>query len=376
MFKSRRFARVIVLPIALTLVVAACGSDDEDATEGSGSPAATTEATDESPGTTADSESAATTAVEASVELETVTLQLDWVPNTNHTGFFVADQLGYFADAGIELEILPYSGGNGDTIVAEGLADFAITFQNSITLSQPAGVETTAVAAVVQHTAEAIAVRADRDDIQSPADLDGMLYSGFGGPFEVPVMTAVIQAAGGEGVFETVVLNTAAYEAVYNGSADFVIPFVTWEGIEAELRNEPLKYFEYVDYGLPDSYSVLVISNPSWLSENADLAERFLAAVREGFEFGAANPAEAAQLVIDANPGVFNDPELVIQSQELMANEFFLDESGRWGCIDDEQFAGYSRFLFEAGIVAGEDGEPLTEEPDWSTFHDMSFLGC
>ena len=176
--------------------------------------------------------------------------------------------------------------------------------------------------------------------------------------------------------YRAVVLNTAAYEAVYNGSADFVIPFVTWEGIEAELRNEPLKYFEYVDYGLPDSYSVLVISNPSWLSENADLAERFLAAVRKGFEFGAANPAEAAQLVIDANPGVFNDPELVIQSQELMANEFFLDESGRWGCIDDEQFAGYSRFLFEAGIVAGEDGEPLTEEPDWSTFHDMSFLGC
>ena len=74
MFRSRRFARVIALPIALTLVVAACGSDDEDATEGSGAPAATTEATDESPGTTAGSDSAATTAGEASGELETVTL--------------------------------------------------------------------------------------------------------------------------------------------------------------------------------------------------------------------------------------------------------------------------------------------------------------
>ena len=373
MFKSRRFARAIAVPVALMLVVAACGDDDE--AEGS-EPAATTVAPNESASTTAASEGTETTAGEAPGEMETVTLQLDWVPNTNHTGFFVADQLGYLADAGIELEILPYSGGNGDTIVAEGLADFAISFQNSITLSKPAGVETAAVAAVVQHTAEAIAVRADRDDIQSPADLDGKLYSGFGGPFEVPVMKAIIQAAGGEGEFESVVLNTAAYEAVYNGSADFVIPFKTWEGIEAELRGEPLRYFEYVDYGLPDSYSVIIIANPTWLGENADLAERFLGAVRKGFEFGAANPAEAAQIVIDANPGVFNDPELVIQSQELMANEYFLDESGRWGCIDDEQFAGYSGFLFEAGIVAGEDGSPVAEEPDWSTFYDMSYLGC
>lgn len=375
MFNSRRFARAIAVPIAIALVVAACG-DDEDATEGSSAPAATTAAPDESPATTAGSEGSETTAAETPAELETVTLQLDWVPNTNHTGFFVADELGYFAAAGIQLEILPYSGGNGDTIVAEGLADFAISFQNSIALSKPAGVETVAVAAVVQHTAEAIAVRADREDIQSPADLDGKLYAGFGGPFEVPVMTAVIQAAGGKGEFESVVLNTAAYEAVYNGTADFVIPFKTWEGIEAELRNEPMRYFEYVDYGLPDSYSVIIISNPAWLGENADLAERFLGAVRKGFEFGAANPAEASQIVIDANPGVFNDPQLVIQSQELMANEYFLDESGSWGCIDDEQFAGYSGFLFEAGIVAGEDGSPVAEEPDWTTFYDMSYLGC
>lgn len=373
MFRSRSVARLIGASVTIAFIAGACGGSD-GASEGAGTVSDATIASSGSADATVASSSSCNKP--DSGELETVTLQLDWVPNTNHTGFFVADELGYFADAGIKLEILPYSGGNGDTIVAEGLADFAISFQNSITLSQPAGVDITTVAAVVQHTAEAIGIKADRDDIKSPADLDGKLYAGFGGPFEVPVMKAVIQADGGTGEFETVVLDTAAYEAVYNGSADFVIPFKTWEGIEAELTNEPMRYFEYVDYGLPDQYSVIVIANPEWLSDNADLSKCFLGALRQGFEYGAANPDEAAQILIDANPGVFNDPELVTKSQDLMAKEYLLDDNGSWGCVDAERFGAYSSFLYQAGIVVGVDGSPLAEEPDWSTFYDMSYLGC
>jgi len=373
---------MIAAPIALALIATACGGDDDSGGDAETTADATADAATEAEDT-ADAgdatEAEATSQADDTADVgepETVTLQLDWVPNTNHTGIFVADALGYYADAGIDLEVLPYSGGNGDTIVAEGLADFAVSFQNSITLARPAGVDITTVAAIVQHTAEAIAIRADRDDIETPADLDGKLYAGFGGPFEVPVMQAVIQAAGGTGEFESVVLDTAAYEAVYNESADFVIPFKTWEGVEAELTGEPLRYFEYIDYGLPDQYSVIIVASPEWLSGNDDLAQRFLDATRQGFEYGASHPDEAAQILIDANPGVFNDPELVAQSQELMANEYFLDDNGSWGCVDNERFSAYSGFLYDAGIIVGEDGSPLTEEPDWSTFIDMSYLGC
>jgi ABC-type nitrate/sulfonate/bicarbonate transport system substrate-binding protein len=341
MVRSRRFSLVVALVLVVGLLAVACGDDDVGA---------------------------------GGSDLDTVTLQLDWVPNTNHTGFFVADELGYYAQEGIELEILPYSGGNGDTLVAEGVADFAVSFHNSLTLARPAGVPIKAVAAVVQHATDAIAVKADRDDIVTPADLDGLLYAGFGSPFEVPVMTAVIQAAGGEGVFDSVFLSTAAYEAVYNGSADFVIPFKPWEGIEAELKDEPLKYFDYEDYGVPDQYSVIVVAADGFLAQNGDLAERFLRATRRGFEFGVENPTEAAQILIDTNPGVFNLEELVFRSQELMADEYFVDDEGRWGTIDPDRFAGYSGFLYEAGIITGEDGRPLTAQPDWSEFVDPGHL--
>ena len=85
-------------------------------------------------------------------------------------------------------------------------------------------------------------------------------------------MQAIIRAAGGKGDFKTVVLGTSAYEALYAGQVDFTEPFLAWEGIEAELRNEPLKTFAYADYGFPDAYSVIVIGNPGWMKAHPDAA--------------------------------------------------------------------------------------------------------
>ena len=69
-------------------------------------------------------------------------------------------------------------------------------------------------------------------------------------------------------------LGTAAYEALYAGQVDFTEPFVAWEGIEAELRGQPLKTFAYTDYGFPDAYSVILIGNSPWLAQHPDLAAR------------------------------------------------------------------------------------------------------
>ena len=187
---------------------------------------------------------------------------MDWTPNTNHTGLYVAQQQGWFADAGLDVQILPYNSTSPDTLVSSGAAEFGISFQDSFTVSKAAGADIVSVLAVLQHWGTAIGVRADRADLRSPRDLDGKTYGGFGAAYEVPKMQAIIRAAGGKGDFKTVVLGTSAYEALYAGQVDFTEPFLAWEGIEAQLRNEPLKTFAYADYGFPDAYSVIVIGNP------------------------------------------------------------------------------------------------------------------
>ncbi|MHA6783600.1 ABC transporter substrate-binding protein [Pseudonocardia saturnea] len=303
-----------------------------------------------------------------------IRVALDWTPNTNHTGLYVAQLEGWFAEAGLDVEFLPYNSTSPDTLVSAGAAEFGISFQDSFTFSKAAGADITSVMAILQHWGTEIAVRADRADIVTPADLDGAVYGGFGGPGEVPKMQAVIRDAGGAGEFETVVLGTAAYEALYAGEVDFTEPFVAWEGIEAELRGQPLKTFAYTDFGFPDAYSVLLIGNSPWLAANPDAARAFVQAAQRGYELGADDPARAAQLLMDANPGVFSEPELVTRSQDMLAAEYLRDASGAVGPQTLEQWAGYSGFVADSGALAGPDGAPLTQRPDFATWFTNEYL--
>jgi ABC-type nitrate/sulfonate/bicarbonate transport system substrate-binding protein len=298
----------------------------------------------------------------------TVRFAMDWTPNTNHTGLYVAQQQGWFRDAGLDVQILPYNSTSPDTLVSSGAAEFGISFQDSFTVSKAAGADITSVLAVLQHWGSAIGVRADRADIRSPRDLDGKTYGGFGAAYEVPKMQAVIRAAGGRGDFKTVVLGTSAYEALYSGQVDFTEPFLAWEGIEAQLRNQPMKTFAFTDYKFPDAYSVIVIGNSPWLAAHGDAAKAFVGALQRGYQLGADDPAQAVKLLEDANPGVFTEPDLVTRSQEMLAQRYLKDGSGKVGTQTVATWSGFSGFLYDTGVLTGADGKPVTARPDFGTW--------
>ncbi|MSQ31212.1 MAG: ABC transporter substrate-binding protein [Dehalococcoidia bacterium] len=310
----------------------------------------------------------------ARARLERVRLALDWTPNTNHTGFFVADREGWYREAGIELDVLPYSGGAAETLLGAGQANFGIAFQDSLVFARASGLPVVSTMAILQHIATEIAVKAARTDIKTPKDLDGKTYAGFGLPYEVPTLQHVIRSAGGTGKFEVVTLKTAAYEALYSGAADFTVPFVTWEGIEAELHGQALRTFRYTDYGFPDFYQVVLAANEEWVAKHTDLARRFVRATVRGFEFAAKQPHGGAQHLIAANKGALTEPELVERSAKLLAEKYYLDERGRFGTQTLERWTAYSRFLYATGTLADAQGKPLTKEPDWSKYFTNDLL--
>ena len=335
-----RIHRLVALIVAFGLVLAGCAS-------GGGSPGAAP---------------------------QKIRFALDWTPNTNHTGLYVAQQEGYFRDAGLDVEILPYNDTSPDTLVSSGAAEFGISFQDSFTFSKAAGANITSVMAVLQHWATEIAVRADRADIASPKDLDGKTYGGFGAAYEEPKMRTVIKDAGGKGTFQSVVLGTAAYEALYAGKVDFTEPFVAWEGIEAQLRGQPLKTFSYTDYGFPDAYNVIVIGNTPWLKAHPDLAAKFVQALQRGYRLAADDPARGGELLMAANPGAFAEPELVRRSQEMLSKQYMRDESGSVGHQTLQKWTGYSGWTYDSGVLAGPDGKPLTAKPDFATWFTNDYL--
>ena len=245
----------------------------------------------------------------------TVRFALDWTPNTDHTGFYVAQSKGWYRDAGITLKILPYGNTAPEALLAAGQADCGISFQDSLTFAVAAGAPIKSVMAILQHEASAIAVLAS-SPIQRPSELDGKTYAGFGYPNEAPTIKYVIRADGGKGDFRTVTLDSTAYQALYSKQADFTIPFTAWEGVEAQEKGIALRYFKFTDYGFPDFYQVVLACNDDWLSKNADAARRFVAATVQGFEFADQQPDAAAAILIAENPSVFKDnPRLPLDSQ-------------------------------------------------------------
>ncbi|MFM2106039.1 MAG: hypothetical protein RL338_1071 [Chloroflexota bacterium] len=306
---------------------------------------------------------------------DTVRLALDWTPNTNHTGFFVAERRGWYADAGIDLELLPYTGATPESLVAGGRADCAISFEDAMTFAVAAGAELTSVMAILQRTAQEIAVLAT-SSAGRPRDLDGRVYAGFGYPNEVPTVRSVIRADGGRGEFEVATLSTAAYEALYAGRADFAIVFTAWEGIEAAARGIELRTFPFTDHGFPDFYQVVLACDRGWLAESPEVARRFVGATVRGFEVAAREPAAAAAELVAANPGVFAaNPDLPLASARFLADGgYYLDGRGDVGRQTLERWTAYPRFLFEEGLLTGPDGAPLAEPLDPSALFTNEFL--
>jgi ABC-type nitrate/sulfonate/bicarbonate transport system substrate-binding protein len=368
---------LIVLTFVLAAVAAGCGGDEE---QPAAEPApATTEAaptTEEAPATT---EEAPATTEEApptteAVEPAKVRLALDWTPNTNHTGFHVAQEMGFYDAADIEFEIIPYSNASTDTLVGSGKAECGVNFEDFMSIAVVAGTPEKSVMAILQASPTGLIVTAD-SPVESPKDLDGTTYGGFGLPGEQQIIETVIKNDGGQGDVEFAVLSTAAYEAVYNGDVDFSWAFMTWEVIEANTRGIELKTFPIQDYGIPRYYGVLMACNTDWLEQNPDVAKRFVGATVQGWQWTQENPDESAQILMDANPGVFTNEELVFQSNNLIAEQYLLDPNGQFGCQADEVWtAGLPTFLFEQGIFTDAEGNAVTEAPDFASFYTNEYM--
>jgi ABC-type nitrate/sulfonate/bicarbonate transport system substrate-binding protein len=311
----------------------------------------------------------------ASVEPATVRLALDWTPNTDHTGFYVARSKGWYTAAGIDLQILPYATVTPETLLATHQAECGISFQDALTIVVAKGADIVSVAAILQKTASAIAVLAD-GPIERPRDLDGKLYAGFGYPADPPTLKAVIQADGGKGNFEVATLDTAAYEALYNKRADFTIVFTAWEGVEAHLRGIGLRYFQLADFGFPQSYQVVLACDRQWLEREPDAAQRFISATVKGFQFGIDDPATAADILVKENPGIFDaNPQLPKASQKFLVDGGYLaDADHPFGSQTLERWQGYSGFLYDHGILTDADGKPLTAPLDYGSLFTNEFL--
>jgi ABC-type nitrate/sulfonate/bicarbonate transport system substrate-binding protein len=291
-------------------------------------------------------------------KLTHMTLALDWTPNTNHTGIYVALAKGWYRDQGIDLQLLPYSSSvNPDTLVSTGKADVGISSTESVVADYAVGQPVVSIAAILQHNTSALVVRAD-SGITSPRGLDGKTYGGFGAPYESAVVSAIIKHSGGTGKFKNVTLNIDSIEALKSKQIDFVWIYQGWEGIQAQREGLKLNEFYITDNGIPDYYTPTIIAGPNEIKLKSDLLKRFMVATARGYEFARSNVKESAQILLDQNKGVFPDSGLVFASQDYLSPRY-ADPGHKWGLQDAAAWHGYPNFMLSAGAVQDAEGKPI-----------------
>ncbi|CDX21723.1 NMT1/THI5 like domain-containing protein [Mesorhizobium plurifarium] len=305
-----------------------------------------------------------------------ITVALDWTVNTNHIGLFVARDKGFYRDAGLEVEILPYGDTGSGTLVASGNADFGISGSLGLFTQKSAGADLKAVYAVVQSETGRVVFNADRTAIQSPKNLDGLTYGGFGSAWENALLQTIIRHDGGKGDFSTVTLGTSAYDALANGAVDFTLEVSTWEGVEAELKGLKQRSFRYADYGVPDEHTALIVSSNAYLVANPKAAAAFVQATRRGYEFAVDQAKEAGDLLIAANKDTLTNPALIDASLKALNDGHFLKSAnGAIGTMDKAKMEAMGGYLFASGILLDGNGKALKDKPDLAAYFTNEFLG-
>jgi ABC-type nitrate/sulfonate/bicarbonate transport system substrate-binding protein len=307
---------------------------------------------------------ASDTSESTSAELTKVRFLLDWTPNTNHTGIYAASSLGFYEEEGLEVEIIQPGESSALSLVAAGKADFCVTFQDVLAaaLSADAPLPVTSVAAVIQHNTSGIISLADKN-IVTPKDMPGNSYATWDTTIEKAIIRELVETDGGNYEEIEMIPNTVMdVVAALQVDIDMVWIFYAWDGIATELAGLETNF---IDFGKTDPaldfYTPVIAASTDYLSENSDVAKRFLAATARGYEYSIENPEQAAEILLEAAPEL--DRDLVIASQSWLADQYRA-EATQWGYIDIERWDNFFNWMYDQKLINRklESGEGFTND--------------
>lgn len=304
---------------------------------------------------------------------QTIRVAPDWLPNTNHIGFYVARELGYYRDEGLRLDLLPFDGEDmpNRKIVSDG-AEFGLMPHQSIISMRALGVDVVSVAALVQANTTTLAVRAT-SGITRPAELAGKRYASFGTEFEVAQVEEMIRMDGGAvGPVVVPAEKLDILRSLFDGTLDVTWGFYAWEGIQAELAGYELRHFFVAEHGLPAEYFPLLFTTRAMIERREALVTAFVRATARGYARAIAAPDEAMAIFLGAVAPAALPPhaeELVRRSLAWLAPRLAGTLDGApigqpWGWHDPARWAAFAALVRQLaerhGLTLPEPGAETT----------------
>ena len=281
--------------------------------------------------------------------LTDVKVVLDYTPNTNHTGLYVAKDLGYYEEEGLNVQIVQTGAGDPDAMVATGEVEFGVSYQENVTHARTQGVPLVSIAAIIQHNTSGFASAAEKN-ITRPKDFENKTYVGFGGPSEKAIIESLMKADGAD-INKLKIVNGADIDffTAIHKDVDLVWIYYGWTGVEAELRGEKLNIVYLNEYSESlDFYTPVLVTNEKMIKEKPELVRAFMKATAKGYQYAIEHPDEAAGILVKMEPDL--DSELVTASQRWLSPRY-QDDPPYWGMQKESVWKNYADWMMEYGLL-------------------------
>jgi ABC-type nitrate/sulfonate/bicarbonate transport system substrate-binding protein len=286
-------------------------------------------------------------------ERTNVQVMLDWTPNTNHGGMYLAKAEGYYRAAGLDVTFIqPGQGADVNQVVAQGTVDFGVSAAEQLVPARAAGVPVVSIAAIIQHNTSSL-ISLQSSGITRPRELAGHTYGAFGGTFEKALIDQLVRCDGGDPsrVRFTQVGDSDYREGMSRHHYDAVWVFDGWDVIRmADIDHVALNRIPFIDHTscIPDWYTPILVTNQKLIDHDPALVRRFLAATAHGYRDAMADPSKAADALLAGAPGL--DRNLVERSASYLSTRYSSDPQA-WGQQDPKVWRTFVRFLEDHRII-------------------------
>jgi putative hydroxymethylpyrimidine transport system substrate-binding protein len=239
-----------------------------------------------------------------------VTLWLDYTPWGAHVPFYTALSLGYFRREGLDVSLkVPPSVTDPLKLVAASHSNtLGIGYMSDIVTAEAKDIPVMSVAALVQHSLNCI-MTLKSSGITSPTQLAGKKIGAAETPADNVILTTVFKHAHVLGKVQRVNVNYDYVPALLQHRVDAIEgAYQVWEGIEIEQAGQQFNCIKLSQWGVPDTYELVLIANRSMVQHQPTVIRRFLVALKRGEHFAVTHPDAAVRIFIHDNSG-YNNPK-------------------------------------------------------------------
>ena len=290
---------------------------------------------------------------DSSTAAQPLSLTLDFYPNADHAGIYMAQTLGYFEEAGLDLGIeTPADPAAPLKLLAAGQSDLAISYEPELALAHEKGLDVVAIAALVNRPLTSL-IWLQKSGIKGVADLKGKTVATAGIPYQDAFLKTILARARlSPSAVKAVNVGFGLLPALIGGSAEAMLGgYSNVEGVDLRQRGKDPVITPVDQLGVPTYDELVLVANRSSLEADPEKFRLFIAALQRGTDAAAKQPGAATSAVLEAN----NDLDAKLTKAEVEATLPLLTArvgSQPYGYMDPEEWRTFTGWMRDNGLIS------------------------